>query len=196
MHWLVTELSAIHRPALERHFLALDSKDRRLRFGIPLSETAVRLYVSRIDFQRDAAFGVFDDELQLLGAAHVAHADQHAELGVSVLLGYRNRGVGGTLLERATLRARNWGVRALFMHCLRENAAMVHVAHRRRMRIVIEADEADAWLNLPPADAASHFGEVFEQRVALFDYALKSQFASARRLAAAGWSFSHGTGGQ
>ena len=36
-----------------------------------------------------------------------------------------------------------------------------------------------------PIDAASHFGEVFAQRVALFDYALKSQVASARRLAAA-----------
>ena len=32
---------------------------------------------------------------------------------------------------------------------------------------------SDAWLRLSPADASSHFGEVFAQRVALFDYALK-----------------------
>jgi hypothetical protein len=53
------------------------------------------------------------------------------------------------------------------------------------MDIVAEAGEADAWLRLPPADAGSHFGEVFAQRVALFDYALKSQLAKTRRLAAA-----------
>jgi hypothetical protein len=41
------------------------------------------------------------------------------------------------------------------------------------MAIVTEAGETDAWLQLPPADAGSHFGEVFEQRVALFDHALK-----------------------
>jgi hypothetical protein len=53
------------------------------------------------------------------------------------------------------------------------------------MEIVAQAGEADAWLRLPPADAASHFGEVFAQRAALFDYALKSQVAASRRLAAA-----------
>ena len=59
------------------------------------------------------------------------------------------------------------------MHCLTENAAMMHLARRQGMQLVVESGEADAWLRLPPADASSHFGEVFQQRVALFDYALK-----------------------
>ena len=59
------------------------------------------------------------------------------------------------------------------MHCLTENGAMMHLARKQRMRIVVESGEADAWLSLPPADASSHFGEAFAQRVALFDYALK-----------------------
>jgi hypothetical protein len=58
----------------------------------------------------------------------------------------------------------------------------MHLARKLGMRIVTEQGEAEAWLALPPADASSHFGEVFAQRVALFDYALKSQVASARRL--------------
>ena len=68
------------------------------------------------------------------------------------------------------------------MHCLSENAAIVRLARRRNMEVMVEHGEADAWLALAPADAASHFGAVFEQRVALFDYALKLQLASARRL--------------
>ena len=38
---------------------------------------------------RDAVFGVLDDELRILGAAHVARSHDHAELGVSVLPGHR-----------------------------------------------------------------------------------------------------------
>jgi GNAT superfamily N-acetyltransferase len=189
MSWPVTELSPMHRARLLRHFVALDVHDRRLRFGAAPSDTALRIYVARIDFERDAVFGVFDEELKIIGAAHVARAGEQAELGVSVLREHRNRGVGGALLMRAVLRARNWGVRALFMHCLRENETMMHIARNQGMRIVTEQGEANAWLALAPADASSHFGEVFAQRIALFDYALKSQVAGARRLVA-GLSFS------
>ena len=173
MQALIRELSRVERPALEAHFLALGAHDRRLRFGVPLSDSAIRTYVERIDFERDALFGVSGDDLHLVGAAHVGRGDGFAELGVSVLESGRGRGIGGALLARAHLRARNWGVRALFMHCLAENTAMMRLARKQGMAIVTEAGESDAWLTLPPADAASHFGEVFEQRVALFDHALK-----------------------
>jgi hypothetical protein len=59
------------------------------------------------------------------------------------------------------------------MHCLTENGAMMHLARKQAMDIVVESGEADAWLRLPPADASSHLGELFAERVALFDYALK-----------------------
>jgi GNAT superfamily N-acetyltransferase len=180
---LVRELSRLDRAALERHFISLDREDRRLRFGMALSDAAVLSYVARVNFDRDAAFGVLDDELHLIGAAHVARGEGHAELGVSVLRGHRGRGIGAELLARAHMRARNWGVRALFMHCLSENGAMMRLARKQGMEIVAESGEADAWLALAPADASSHFGEVFAQRVALFDLALKTQLANARRLA-------------
>jgi GNAT superfamily N-acetyltransferase len=173
MQTLIRELSRFERPALERHFLALGTADRRLRFGTALNDFALRGYVQRIDFERDAAFGMFDDALHLLGAAHLARGSGHAELGVSVLAGHRGRGIGGALLARAHTRARNWGLRSLFMHCLTENSAMMHLARKQGMELLVETGEADAWLRLSPADAGTHFSEVFEQRVALFDYALK-----------------------
>jgi GNAT superfamily N-acetyltransferase len=180
---IVSELSRLDLPALVEHFLELDPEDRRLRFGVSLSDAAIRSYVDHIDFDRDAAFGVFNDELQLIGAAHLARGDEHAELGVSVLRAHRGRGIGAQLLARAHMRARNWGARVLFMHCLSENKAMVHLARKQGMDVVAESGEADAWLNLPPADASSQFGEVFAQRLALFDFALKTQRSYVRRLA-------------
>jgi GNAT superfamily N-acetyltransferase len=180
---IVAQLTQRHRRALEKHFLALGVEDRWLRFGNALGDSAVRAYVSLIDLEHDAVFGVFSDDLRLLGVAHLARSNAAAELGVSVLADHRGHGIGNALLARAHTHARNWGVRALYMHCLAENAAMMHLARSQGMDIVTEAGEADAWLRLPPADVSSHFGEIFEQRVALFDHAMKTQVRNVGRIA-------------
>jgi GNAT superfamily N-acetyltransferase len=171
--------------ALEAHLLALGAEDRRLRFGAPRTDEAVREYVRAIDLARDAVFGVYDPELRLAGAAHLAHGPGHAEIGVSVLPEHRRRGIGGALLRRCAMHARNEFVRTLFMHCLSENAAMLRLARRNRMRIVTATGEADAHLELPPPDAATFATELLAERVGLFDYALKSQVLAARGLARA-----------
>jgi hypothetical protein len=55
------------------------------------------------------------------------------------------------------------------------------------MNICVDTGEADAFLKLAPADPASVAGEFVDQRLALFDYALKArairsgQVASDRR---------------
>ena len=182
----IRELTRSERAAYERHLLALDGEDRRLRFGTPLGDSVVQAYVQRIDFDRDALFGVMSDDLALVAAAHLARGDDHAELGVSVLPAHRGRGYGSALLERAALRARNWRRPKLFMHCLKENETMMHLARKQGMDIVAEAGEADAWLKLSQPDAASYFGEVFAQRVALFDFALKAMRLPGLALARGG----------
>jgi len=185
MHNVTRELSRLERKALEHHLIALRDEDRRLRFGLALPDQAIREYVGRIDFERDAVFGVFDDELQLIAAAHLARCAGHAELGVSVLPDWRGRGIGAALLARSHTHVRNWGLRRLFMHCLSENAAMMHLANNQGMRICASSGEADAWLELPPADASSYASQVLAERVGVFDYALKSQRHAVRRIATA-----------
>jgi len=180
----VKQLSARSREALLAHFLALAPEDHRLRFGTSMTPRAIAEYVERIDFERDAVFGVFDDELRLVGVAHVARQEDGAELGVSVVPSERGKGAGGALFERAHAYARNQLLRQLFMHCLTENKAMMHLARKAGMTIASEAGEADAYLELPPADAATIAQELLQERVALLDVALKAQVIAARRLAA------------
>src|SRR4051812_15901385 len=117
MEILIRELTRPEQPALLAHFLALDGNDRRLRFGAALSERALRHYVERIDFDHDAVFGVGDEELKLLGVAHVARSGGHAELGISVLEGARSRGIGGAPPPRGPPPAPQPGVRAPFLPC-------------------------------------------------------------------------------
>ena len=185
MNIVTKKLSRLQRDALLAHFLALDAEDRRLRFGVGLSDHGVSDYIARMDFDRDAVFGVFDDAMCLVGVGHLARGDGFAELGVSVLPAHRDRGMGGALLARTHVHARNWGVPTLFMHCLAENSAMMHLARKQGMRLAASHGEADAYLELSPADATSIANALFADRVALFDYALKSQVHAARRLAAA-----------
>ena len=46
-------------------------------------------------------------------------------------------------MARAVLRARNVGLRTLFMHCLAENDAIMHLAGKLGMDIVTQAPEAE-----------------------------------------------------
>jgi RimJ/RimL family protein N-acetyltransferase len=179
----IKRLSRFDQPRIAHHFVALGHDDRRLRFGAGQSDFAIHTYVKAIDFEHDALFGVLDDELRLIGVAHLARNDDHAELGISVLAGDRDRGVGAALLKCAHTHARNWGVQALFMHCLTENRAMMHLAQRERMDVVAEGGEADAWLKLPAADPTSYLIAAFEQHVGDLYYALKRQRLGLQRLA-------------
>jgi len=165
----IKELTCCERSTIEEHFLALASADRRLRFGGSLNDDAIRTYVASIDFDRDAVFGVLDDELQLIAAAHLARDDRHVEIGVSVLPEHREQG--------------NWGVGKLFMHCLTENSSMMHLARKNGMDITAASGEADAFLTLAPPNTMTYMSEVFEQRIALADYLLKSHLVGARRVA-------------
>ena len=180
----VKRLSSADRPALAAHFLQLDDADRRLRFGSARGDDSLREYVAALDFDRDALFGAFDDDLALAGVAHVAVSPDFAELGVSVLPGARERGIGTALFERANLFARTHYIRTMFTHCLTENRAMMRIARKAGMTIVTEAGEAEARIELPPAGLTTATRELMADRVALLDYAMKAQLTAARRLAA------------
>ena len=66
------------------------------------------------------------------------------------------------------------------MHCLAENAAMMQIARRAGMDVVVDMGEVDAHLELPPASPASIAGEFVTDRLALYDYALKANVAAWR----------------
>jgi GNAT superfamily N-acetyltransferase len=145
--------------ALETHFVTLDGEDRRLRFGSNIGDSALAEYVRRIDFERDGVFAVQDEELRLLAVVHVAFSSESAELGMSVLPDNRGKGLGSALFTRAVMHLRNRGTLEVFVHCLTENGAMMHLARKHGMRIIPAGAETDARLVLDPATAQSHLAE-------------------------------------
>jgi GNAT superfamily N-acetyltransferase len=147
------------REALASHFLELGSEDRRLRFGNPIGEAAIRAYVERIDFTHDAVFGSHDFSGRVLAAIHVPVTGERAELGLSVLERYRGLGLGNALFSRAVMHLRNRGVRSVFVHCLAENEVTMHLALKHGMRIVNAGVERQGHADLDPATAESRLIE-------------------------------------
>jgi ribosomal protein S18 acetylase RimI-like enzyme len=170
------------RAALITHFLGLGAEDRRLRFGSPLRDEGLQAYVARIDFERDGLFAVHDDELKLLAVVHVAFSEGSAELGLSVLPGFRGQGLGSALLVRAIVHLRNRGSAEVFVHCLTENAAMMHLARKHGMRVIPAGAETDARLAIEPPTPHTHFLEWLHEQQGQFAQAVRHQARFSRAV--------------
>ncbi|MEO5693533.1 MAG: GNAT family N-acetyltransferase [Usitatibacter sp.] len=154
------------RASLQRHFTSLDNEDRRLRFGTCVADEVIASYVERLDFERDGLFAVQDETLELVAVVHVALSGTSAELGLSVIPRGRGKGLGNALFRRAVTFLRNRGAIEVFVHCLSENGAMMHLARKSGMRIVYAGSESDARLALEPATAHTLANEWFDDQKA------------------------------
>ena len=170
------------RPALEAHFIALGPEDRRLRFGASIGDDGLRDYTARIDFERDGLFAVQDEELRLLAVVHVAVTEASAELGLSVQHGLRGLGLGTALFARAVMHLRNRGVREVFVHCIAENAPMMHLARKHGMRLVSAGSESDGRLALEPATAQSFIAEWLDDQQGRTIRTLRENSLTTQRL--------------
>jgi GNAT superfamily N-acetyltransferase len=148
---LLERLHESDRAGLARHYLALDGDDRRLRFGVQVTDEFIGAYVDGVDFERDVVFGVCSGAgHQWLGVGHLVLNGEDAELGLSVLPEARGKGLGAAIFRFAVAHAARRGVRRLFMHFLTRNKAVLAIARGARMDIESEAGESDAHLVVPP----------------------------------------------
>lgn len=190
----VRELHAGHRKEILSHLLLLNEEDRHLRFGTQTPDEVIHHYVDGLDFNRDAIFGSFDSELNLIGMAHLAYLPksknqpQAAEFGVSVLPAGRGQGIGTALLARASVHARNTRIETLFVHCLANNRAMMHLAQKAGMQVEYAYGDADAHLKLPPANPGTIVEEAANEQWGDFDYALKENLKRSNDM----WSWLFG----
>ena len=58
----------------------------------------------------------------------------------------------------------------MFMHCLAANVTIIRLARSLDMKIVREATEAEAWLELPPPDVWSYVNEMVTTCASQSDY--------------------------
>jgi GNAT superfamily N-acetyltransferase len=180
--WIpIRSLASRHRPRILSHLLALNERDRYLRFGYAASDSQISRYVEQMDFARDEVFGVFNRHLELVAMAHLAYLEPSAasrpaaEFGVSVAAVARGRGYGDRLFDHAALHARNRGIDSLLVHALSENTAMLRICRNAGARVERDGPESQAWVKLAPENLVSRVEALVEDTAADLDYRLKRQ---------------------
>lgn len=169
-----------HRMSLRNHLLSLSNEDRRLRFGICMSDQGITEYVSSSYYKEDSewfaivkpsAFGASSDEV--LAAVHSSTHEDTCELGLSVSEGYRGLGYGDALFKRAVSHSKAVGANHIYMQCLSENKAIQHIARKNGMTIgTIERNEKEATISIQrnPLDG---YLSACEEAMGIYDYSLK-----------------------
>lgn len=180
---LIAQLGPHHRGRVLQHLRALTERDLRLRFGYAVTDAALRAYVKKLHFSRDAIFGIFDGAAELLAFGHLGFdkdaSSKTAEFGISVLQAARRRRFGLRLLHRAAVHARNRGATQLMMTYMPENDALKHLAERAGMQLIPDVYEPRALLALEPPTAASLMDETFSEILAAIDLGFRVANADA-----------------
>jgi GNAT superfamily N-acetyltransferase len=86
-----------------------------------------------------------------LGVLHIARvSDQSIEFALSVSEEYRNFGIGSDLIKEGIVWARNRGYQQLFLHCVKWNTAMTHLAGRHDLAMHHQDGDIDVSARLAP----------------------------------------------
>lgn len=130
----------------------LNVEDRRMYFGITVSDDYIDQLIARITAKTDQhTLLVSYNCTGWLGVLHIARvSDDAIEFGVSVYEEYRNMGIGNDLLTEGIVWARNRGYKRLYLHCVRWNHAMAHLASKHGLETVQHQADLAVEVALPP----------------------------------------------
>lgn len=114
-----------------------------------------------------------NEQLEIVGTIHIARMSDHeVELGIMVSEAYRGMGVANEMMEVALLYCRNRGLNDVYMHCMSNNEAIMHLVKKKGLYISPIAGEADARVTLPQS---SIFTLAWENWIRGSDYAMRLQ---------------------
>jgi RimJ/RimL family protein N-acetyltransferase len=140
------------RDRVRDHLLRLDGEDRQLRFGAHVSPAQVAAYCAALDPGRTLLLGcLVEGELRAVGelTTLAGAGPRTAEIAISVERRFQGRGIGGALLRRLIVAARNRLFERLYMVCLIDNGWMVRLARRVGSRLEVKQGEVEARIDPP-----------------------------------------------
>jgi len=167
------KLTSAERPLLRDHLLRLTPEDRALRFLSEVSVEHIDQYCSRVDDHYRIVIGYFVAGTMRGAGEIVFNAGStwlaSCEVALSVEHDYQNGGVGGELLRRLLVLARNRGVSKVLMLCMRSNRRMQRLAKKFEGELHFAAGDVEGTLYPRWPDAASLFEESWEQGCAMLN---------------------------
>lgn len=163
------------------HLCQLHGEDRRLRFGMIVTDNYIETYVHS-SFDGQSKWIACEDNCKIISACHVAVKDGVAELGCSVDKEYRDKKLAQAMFDRAVTWLRTQGITQVYMHCLSENGAMKHIARKNDMTVVSEHGDVDANVVVAPATAFTNMVDAYVDRMAIYDMLYKRNMNIWKRI--------------
>lgn len=167
--------SEFHR--YKTHLLSLDEESRYLRFGFHIkSETIVEL-VGQWESNADQhiVFGIENDDLEIIGVAHISLQDNPAELAFSVLKNYQRQGMGDALMARAIEYCQNHNIKHGCMVCLGHNDPIKKLARKHNVLVKTEQGDSMGAIEIPSPTPISYWKEAVEDSLGKLDHLGKAQ---------------------
>lgn len=121
-------LTSQHIEKIIIHFKELTKADKRLRFGFPINDDGIKMYVEKINFDKKECLGYFDSNGDIRGIAHITQKEKNyvAELGLSVNKDFQGKGVGFSLLIHSAYWAKHLGYDFINIEFLNNNTKIVN----------------------------------------------------------------------
>ncbi len=159
------------------HLLSLDDESRYMRFGFHIKNDTVRELCNKWADNADnhIVFAIENDDLELVGVAHISLEDNPAELAFSVLKECQGQGMGDALMKRAIKYCQNHGIKHGCMVCLGSNDKIKNLA--RKNDILVKTQEGDSFgeIEIPAPSALSLWTEMMDTQIANMDHLGKAQ---------------------
>jgi len=141
------------KPQIISHILGLNSQDRYLRFGYPVTPEQLANYVSKSFLtvntrqRADFWFGIKQGD-ELVATLHVATLDDTAEFAFTTADAHRGRKLGQLLFARGYQLVSEYSITRIYMVCLSSNHAMRHIAKKFGLAVMTQGSESEGSVNI------------------------------------------------
>lgn len=181
MTHIVYRLQPVEYHRYRTHLLALDNESRYLRFGYQIKDEIINSLCDTFESntKNHKLFVIENENLEVIGAGHIAILNGQTELAFSVLKEHQGRGMGSALMKRVIEWCQNRSIKNGCMVCLSTNMAIKKLAKKYGV-LVNDGPETLANIQIPDLDTASVMSEVVESNIASIDHLGKLQRSFAK----------------
>lgn len=159
------------------HLLSLDDESRYFRFGFHIrNETIIELVNKwEQEFDQHKIFVIENEDLEVIGVAHISLVDNPAELAFSVLKQYQGQGMGDSLMQKAVEYCQNHSIKTGCMVCLGSNDKIKRLARKHKILVKTEDGDSHGEIAIPSPTPVSLWKEYVEDNLARMDHLGKTQ---------------------
>lgn len=159
------------------HLLSLDEESRYMRFGFYIKNDTINELCSKweLNAEQHRVFAIENDNMEIVGVAHISFEDTKPELAFSVFKEYQHKGMGDALMKRAIEYCQNRNIKEGTMVCLGTNDKIKKLARKNGVLVTTEDGDSYGQVEIPSPTPVSYWKEYVEDNIAKLDHLGKAQ---------------------